>query len=130
MVIKSPKLKYADSGFLKQSQNALHVELYSVGTPILSLQVNSNTCINKICYKNEQFNLQFLGYMYEKNMLKNILLKEPIYGGKNYQKTEHGFTQIIKDKNKNIYYNIEQNSTTFRDKSNKILIKIKSLNNQ
>lgn len=130
MAIKTPKLKYADSGFLKQSQNTLHVELYSVGVPILSLHVNNSTCINKICYKNEQFNLQFLGYMYEKNMLKNILLKEPIYGGKNYKKTEHGFTQNITDKYKNIYYNVDKNSTTFRDKSNKILIKIKTLNNQ
>lgn len=125
VVIKTPKLKYADSGFLKRYGDTLKLELFNAGSLVLEISIKDDICINKICYKKDQFNAQMLGFSYPDEMLEDILLKKPMYKKlKNHQKN---FTQNISQNGADILYKVTDKTTIFRDKTNNIFIKIKDL---
>lgn len=129
VVIKTQKLKYADGGFLKRSNHAIQLELFNAGIAVLNLLINKNTCINKICYKKESFNAQFLGFRYYEDFLSHVILRKPIFNGKNLQKTDNGFTQEISSSQMDIIYRTTRETTYFKDKKHKILIKINDFTN-
>lgn len=129
VVLKSKKMRYADSGFIKTAKNRINLQLFSAGTAILDLILKDDICVNKICYKKENFNVQFLGFKYYDDFLADIMLHKPIYGGKNMEKIDNGFRQKITSKHLDIFYQVTQKETYFKDKNQKILIKIKKNQN-
>lgn len=129
MTIKTPLLKYSDSGFLKQINEAIYINLFNAGIPVLEIIIDKKVCIQKVCYNNLQFNSQFLGDMHYNNILKDIVLFRPIYNKKNLKYENKGFSQSLHVKNREIFYQVTNQSVTFRDKAKKVLIKIKLLRN-
>lgn len=120
-------MRYADAGFIKQANNYINLELFNAGVVVLDLKIGNDICINKICYKKEQFNIEFLGYRYYDNFLSDIVLQKPIYNKKNMKKSNNGFYQNIFSKSLDIDYNVTKKSSIFKDNTHKIIIKIKKI---
>jgi hypothetical protein len=125
IIIKSPKLKFADVGYLRNSQKSIELELFAVGKVIEKITINHLICISDGCMSKSGFNKDYLNESYPSEILQNILLGHPIYDGKNRVQTLEGFEQKIEDENVNITYRVSTNVTFFKDKKNKIIFKIK-----
>ncbi len=127
IIWKSPSLRYADMGFVSDDGTNLKIEIYGVGTPLMSLDITSEQiCMSQFnCITPQQFNAQELSKYYPNSLLENIFRAKPIYNSKNLVKSSNGFTQNIKKSNQYaIEYEVLTNHTIFRDKINKILIKV------
>lgn len=129
VTLKTEKLKYSDAGFLKLQNQKIKLQLFNAGVVILDLTIKNNICINKICYKKESFNAQFLGFGYYDNFLSDILLKKPIYNGKNLKHEPYGFSQEIISDQVEIIYKVTEKNCYFKDKKSKLVIKLKDFAN-
>ncbi len=127
IIWKSPSLRYADMGFISDNGKKLKIEIYGIGTPLMSLDINSEqVCMSQFeCISPQQFNKQELSQYYPDTLLENIFRAKPIYNSENLVKNSNGFTQNIKKANQYaIEYEVSSKHTIFRDKINKILIKV------
>ena len=123
IVMKTPKMKYADMGFVSESPSRVKVEIYASGQPLVAWEINGmNICMSTLkCMAKADFNEQFLVSSYPDTLLENIFRAKPIFNKKGYQKVEGGFTQRISE---GISYRVISGKRTFRDTINKILIKV------
>jgi len=127
IIIKSPKLKFADLGYLRNTKRAVELELFVAGKAIEKFSINHLVCIDKGCMSKSSFNEEYLNAAYPDDLLQNILLGYEIYDAKNRVNTLDGFEQNIEDENVNILYKISINTVYFKDTKNKILFKIKDI---
>ena len=125
IIIKSPKLKFGDVGYIRNTDKSIELELFVAGNVIEKITINHLICVTKGCMDKSTFNQEYLNSSYPTNILQNILLANEIYSGKNKQKTNNGFKQNIKNKEVDIIYKVSKNLTYFKDKKNKIIFKIK-----
>lgn len=95
ILIKTPKVKFYDIGFINKFENYIQIQIYSVGNVILDLKLYKNQVCKSTfkCISNKQFNKEFFHESYENNFFKKLL--------------ERNEKRIV-----------------FRDKKNRILIKI------
>ncbi len=121
-------LKYSDMGFLKQSKNALTLELYEFGNPVFRLEINKETiCVDGNCLSKKTFVERYLGEHYYPQILEEILSKKPIFDAKNLTTTDTGFEQRILEKSKyDIIYKIEGENIYFVDKKSGVKVAVKS----
>ncbi len=129
IIIKSPKLKFADLGYIRNSDKSIELELFSAGKAVEKITINHLICTSKGCMSRSSFNEEYLNLSYPSDILPNILLSRAIYNGKNRVQTLDGFEQRIKDEEVDIIYRVTPKSTFFKDKKNRIIFKIKDLNN-
>lgn len=96
ILIKTPKLKFYDKGFISKFDDYVEVQILSAGTSVLKLKIyNSMICRDTFeCQTLKSFNAEYLSEDYEDKFIKNLFDKDD--------------KQIV-----------------FRDKKNHILIKIK-----
>jgi len=127
IIIKSPKLKFADLGYIRNSENAVEVELFMAGKSVKKININHLICVDEGCMSRSIFNKEYLNEAYPDELLQNILLGKPIYQAKNLAKREGGFTQKIMDENVFINYSVKDKQVIFKDKKNHILFKIKDI---
>jgi len=128
IVIKTKTMKYADMGFISNSRNKVKVEIYGAGQPLMSLEINGmNVCMSTFkCMEKRDFNEKVLDASYPEMLLENIFRAKPIFSKKNLTKNANGFSQkIVKDGIYNISYTVKGGERIFRDKTNKILIKVR-----
>ena len=125
IIIKSPKIKFADLGYIRNSDKALELELFVAGKVIEKISVNHLICVSNGCMSKSGFNRDYLNKAYPDEILQNILLGHQIYKGKNRVKTQEGFDQKIEDENVNIMYKVSSNVVYFKDRKNNIIFKIK-----
>ena len=127
IVLRTPTIQYAGMGFIYKSNSFVKVEVYSMGQPIMSLDINGmNVCMSTFeCMEKKDFNSKMLSINYPDTFLENIFRGKPIFDGKNLQKNSNGFIQeIIKDNLYDINYSVNSHESRFKDKINHILIKI------
>ncbi len=124
-VIKSPLLRFADLAYIRNSENAVQVELFVAGKSIKKIAINHLVCVDEGCVSKSTFNTKYLNANYPSNILQNILLAKAIYNGKNRVQMQNGFVQKIQTENVNIKYTVTNKVTLFKDRKNKIIIKIK-----
>ncbi len=124
-IIKSPKIKFADTGYIRNSDEKIELELFMAGKCIEKISVNHLICVSDGCMSKASFNKDYLSTFYDDDVLQNILLGTPIYGGKNRVKTNDGFEQNIKDKYVDINYKVTPHAVMFKDKKNNIIFNIK-----
>ena len=127
IIIKSPKLKFADVGYLRNSEKSIELELFAAGKAIEKITINHLICTSMGCMTKSGFNKDYMNESYPSQILQNILLGTPIYDGKNRVKTSNGFEQKIEDENVNITYRVTSEATLFKDRKNKIIFKIKDI---
>jgi hypothetical protein len=127
IVMKTKTIKFADMGFIYSNSSGVKVEIYATGQPLVDLNINSeNICLSLLkCMDKEQFNDQVLSAHYPTTLLENIFKSEAIFEEKNLEKIEGGFEQRIKKEGTyDITYSVVSGKRVFRDKINKILIKL------
>lgn len=130
ILIKTDGIKIFDTGFVENNQNSHTIKVLNLGVQILEIKIfKEKTCLDLNCYKRDVFNQKYLSSEYENDFLEKLVLKKPIFNGENLIKEERGFSQTIKRNSKfDITYQVNENEIYFKDKVNKILIKIGKLN--
>jgi hypothetical protein len=127
IIIKSPKIKFADVGYIRNSDKQIELELFVAGHSIQKISINHLICVSDGCMSKSGFNSDYLNDSYPDDILQNILLAHPIYGGEDLNKTEDGFKQYIENEHVQIEYKVSSHATIFKDKQNGILFKIKDM---
>jgi len=125
IIIKSPKLKFADLGYLRNTKDAIELELFVAGKVVEKFSINHLICVGNGCMSKRNFNEDYLTAAYPDDLLQNILLSKEIFGGKNRVRTLDGFEQSIENSEVNISYKVSTKSMEFKDRKNKIIFKIK-----
>jgi len=130
VTIKSKKLKFNDYAVIKRySNNSIHLKIYNAGNLIEEIKIDSKICTKKGCVNKKEFNKKYFVSYYPDDLLKNVILKKPIFNSKNLIKKDKGFIQKVYKKNcYDIIYIVNNSEVFFKDKINKILIKIKEIN--
>ena len=129
ITIKTAKLKFSDLGYLKQSADAVRLELFVAGKNVQNISINHLICVDDGCMGKKSFNEEFLSASYPDEILQNIILGRYIFDAKGVVKTTTGFEQNIVTKNLDIKYRVTDKEIYFKDKKNRILFKIKDINN-
>jgi len=127
IIIKSPKIKFADLGYVRNSGTDIELELFMAGKVIKKVAINKLICVDDGCMRRSTFNRDYLNFNYPDNLFQHIVLGKPIYNSINLVRNDLGFTQIIKNKNVNIKYKVKDRQIFFKDKKNNIIFKIKEL---
>ena len=129
IIIKSPQLKFADLGYIRHTDDKVELELFVAGKAIEKITINYLICVNKGCMSRSGFNEDYLSEYYDDNLLQDVLLGHTIFDAKNRVQTQSGFEQKIVDNHMDITYRVDAKGIYFKDRTNKILIKIKDTNN-
>ncbi len=127
IIIKTPKLKFADLGYIRKNPDEVRADLFVAGNLVQSIEINTLVCVNEGCVSKSNFNEEYLNPAYPNDLMLNVLLAKPIFNKASIKKTENGFIQELKSDEYNITYKIENGNIYFKDKKNKILIKIKKI---
>ena len=128
IILKTPKIKYADMGFIYRADSFIKVEIYEMGQAIMSLTINGmNICLSTLkCMEKRDFNKEMLVASYPDTLLENIFRGKPIFGGKNLKKDNNGFTQNIEERGEySIKYRVNGENKIFRDTKNHIKIEVR-----
>ncbi len=129
LTIKSPKVKFNDIGYVRNSGKSIELELFIAGKSIDKISINHLICTTKDgCMSKSSFNEEYLSSAYPNDLLQDILLAKPIYNGLNLVKKANGFTQAISDAKVDIIYSVDGKNSTFKDKKNSIIFNIKEPN--
>jgi len=127
VIIKSPKLNFADVAYIRNDEKHVEIELFIAGQSIEKFSINHLVCSSVGCMTKSGFNEDYLNDSYPDDLLQNILLGNTIYDGLNRVQTTTGFEQKIQDTNVNIFYVVNSTGTLFKDSNNKIIFKIKDI---
>ena len=130
ITMKTKKITFSDTGFYKNNSEYIQLQVYEAGVAVANMKFYKNedkVCVGYKCSNKKYFKDNFLSKYYPNNLIINILTKKPILDGKNLQKTADGFIQTIKNTEYDISYKTTTNSIYFKDRQNKILIKLKDL---
>ena len=127
IVIKTGTMKYADMGFIYKSDSFVKVEIYSMGQPLVSLNINAvNVCMSTFeCMEKGDFNAKMFSSHYPDTLLENIFRNQPIFNKEGWKSQPNGFRQQFKKEGKyDISYSSISGKRVFRDRINKIVIKV------
>lgn len=124
IIIKTPKLKYADLGYLRRDRDEVRLDLFVAGQLVKSIEIDTLVCVDEGCIRKSVFNAEYLHPSYPDDLLLNVLLARPIFEKASMQITDEGFIQKLKSAEYNITYTIENGNIYFKDKKNRLLIKI------
>jgi len=124
IVIKTPKLRYADLGYIRRNTDEVRADLYVAGQLVQSIEISTLICVDDGCLTKSQFNEDYLHPAYPDDLLLNVLLSRPIFEKASLQKTEGGFIQNLKSDEYNIIYKVEYGKIYFKDTHNNFLIKV------
>jgi len=127
ITIRSDGLRYSDMGFMYENANEVKVEIYSFATPIFTLTMHSNICIDRACYHYEVFNKRYLHASYPDRLIRDVFQAKPIFGAKNIKRSEDGFEQFIQTREYDIIYSVSKELIRFQDKKNNILLQIRKI---
>ena len=125
ITIKSPKIKFSDLGYIRNSDKSIELELFIAGNSVEKISVNHLVCVSDGCMSKSGFNEDYMYKDYPDDILQNILLSKPIYDSKNMKKNSDGFEQHIENENVDISYRVNSHATFFKDRKNRIIFKIK-----
>lgn len=130
VTMKTQQMKFSDMGFLYDGTNVLKMEIYTSGQPLVDLEINSqNICLSLLtCMDKKEFNQQVLNEHYPETLLENVFRAKPIFNAQHLEKHTEGFSQTIFEAAKyDIEYKVVRGDRVFRDKINKILIKVREI---
>jgi hypothetical protein len=128
IILKTPQIKFADTGYIRHNGDAVQLELYSGGQPVKRIEMNHLICVdNEGCLSKSSFNSEYLDKSYPDDLLLHVSLGKAIFEGKKLIKTDDGFEQKIKSKEYNITYRVSSKEIYFKDKNNHILVRFKTI---
>lgn len=126
IVLKTPKIKFADAGYVRSNDDLVALELFTAGQAAGKFEIENLVCVEgEGCMRKSSFNAEYLSAFYPDTLMENVLRAKPIYEAQNLVKKSDGFEQIIEDGNVAIVYKVTEEQIYFKDRKNRILIKIK-----
>jgi len=123
-IIKSPKLKFADLGYIRSNEDEVRADLFVVGKLVQSIEVSTLVCVNEGCLSKSAFNEEYLSPAYPDELILNVLLGRPIFNKASFQRTDTGFKQALTSADYNIAYKVDNGDIYFKDTQNRLMIKI------
>lgn len=128
ITIKSPKLKFSDTGYIRYEADAVEVELFTAGIAIEKISIDDKVCVSAGCMSEEVFVKEYLYEKYPRDTMRRILQGEPIFGGIGKDKTCDGaLFQFIRNDDMDIMYRRKGNEIFFKDRLNGLMIKINDI---
>lgn len=128
LLFKTKQFRFADIAYVGVSDDRVVIDLYVVGKAFKKITIDGMICIEgEGCMRKSSFNEEYLSSAYPDDLLKNVFLAKPIFNGKNLLKSDLGFVQVIQASGVDIVYKIESDQIYFKDRKNKIIIKIKDI---
>ena len=128
IVIKSPKLKYADMGYLRYEGDAVEMELFTAGIAVEKISIHEQVCVNAGCMSEEAFVREYLYKDYPSDTMRRVLQAEPIFGGSGMSESCGGVKfQYIRNDDMDIVYRRSPSETYFKDRLNGLMIKISDI---
>ena len=123
-VIKTPKIKISDQGFLKEGLGYKEIIIYKSALKPFKVTIkNSYICLNSKCMDKEKFVKEYLGENYPVDIFDLIIEGKPIKNFGKITKIDGGFIQ----KKEGIFYKVQENRVLFKDKNQNIVIMVKRL---
>lgn len=128
IVFKTPKIAFADAGFVHHNGQDLKVVILVVGQPVFTLELGRKICLDGLCLKKSKWVKQNLSPHYPADILQNIFLGKPVFEGENLRRVVGGFEQkLFREGAYDISYKVIGDTMRFKDKIAKILIKKKKI---
>lgn len=127
IILKTPQIKFADTGYIRHNGDAVQLDLYSGGVPVKRIEINHLICVDEGCLSKSSFNSEYLNEHYPDDLLLHVSQAKPIFEAKNLDKNDLGFEQNLKAKNYDITYKVNTKETYFKDRRNRILIRFKTI---
>lgn len=125
IVIKSPKLKFADMGYIRYAQDAVEVELFTAGAAVEKISIDTLVCLSTGCMSEEAFVKEYLYQDYPSDTMRRVLQNEPIFDGNGTSESCGGVKiQNIRNDEMDIVYRRSPSQTYFKDRLNGLMIKI------
>jgi len=81
IIIKTPKMKFYDKGFISKYEEYIHLEIFQVGNIVLDLKIYKNeVCQSTLkCISSKEFNEKYLHNSYKDDFLYNLFSQKKIY---------------------------------------------------
>ncbi|MBV5335361.1 MAG: hypothetical protein JZU49_06100 [Sulfuricurvum sp.] len=128
IVIKSPKLKYADMGYLRYEGDAVEMELFTAGVAVEKISIDKQVCVSAGCMSEEAFVSEYLYKDYPRDTMRRVLQGEPIFDGNGTSESCGGVKiQNIRNDEMDIVYRRSSSETFFKDRLNGLMIKISEI---
>ncbi len=125
IVIKSPKLKYADMGYLRYEGDAVEMELFTAGIAVEKISIDKQVCVSAGCMSEEAFVKEYLYKDYPRDTMRRVLQSEPVFDGNGTSESCGGVKiQNIRNDEMDIVYRHSVKETYFKDRLNGLMIKI------
>ena len=125
ITIKSPKLKFSDTGYIRYEADAVEVELFTAGVAVEKISIDDKVCVSAGCMGEEAFVKEYMNEKYPRDTMRRILQGEPIFGGIGKDETCGGtIFQFIRNDDMDITYRRQGNNISFKDRLNGLMIKI------
>lgn len=128
ITIKSPKLKFADMGYIRHEGDAVEVELFTAGVAVEKISIDKEVCVSSGCMSEEKFVKEYLYPDYPADTMRRILQGADIFGGINKEELCQGtLYQTIRNDDMDIIYRRKGGDIYFKDRLNSLMIKIGNL---
>lgn len=125
ITIKSPKLKFSDMGYIRYSDDAVEVELFTAGVAVEKISIDHDVCVSAGCMSEEAFNRDYLYAGYPRDTMRRILQGKDIFEGVGKGESPTGLSQqSIKNEKMDILYRHSVKEVYFKDRMNGLMIKI------
>lgn len=128
ITIKSPKLKFSDTGYIRYEGDAVQVELFTAGVAIEKISIDDKVCVSAGCMSEEAFVKEYLHEAYPRDTMRRVLQGQPIFGGIGKDETCGGaLCQFIRNDDMDIMYRHKGSEILFKDRLNGLMIKINDI---
>jgi hypothetical protein len=128
ITLKTPKLKFADTGYVRHEGDAVEVELFTAGVAVEKISIDSLVCVSSGCMSEEAFVKEYLYSDYPTDTMRNILLGKDIFAGRGKEEMCDGrLFQFIRNEEMDIIYRRGKGEIYFKDRLNSLIIKIEDL---
>lgn len=125
VVIKTPKLKFADMGYIRYGEDAVQIEIFVAGVTVEKITIDSDVCVSAGCMSEERFVKEYLYDKYPKDTMRRILQNMDIFSGVGKSEMCNGAEyQYIRNEDMDIVYRRKSGEIYFKDRLNSIMIKI------
>ncbi|MEW5831575.1 MAG: hypothetical protein AB1763_01895 [Campylobacterota bacterium] len=128
ITLKTPKLKFADTGYLRSDGERVELELFAAGVAVEKIRIDGEVCVSAGCMSEERFVKEYLYPDYPADTMKRVLLGHDIFGGKGKEEMCDGrLFQFVRDDEMDIIYRRGKGEIYFKDRLNGIIVRINDL---
>jgi hypothetical protein len=130
IVLKTPKIKFADTGYIRHKGESVEVELFTAGVAVEKISIDTLVCVSTGCMSEEAFVKEYLNPDYPRDTMRNVLLGKDIFAGHGKEEMCDGrLFQFIRNDEMDIIYRRGKGEIYFKDRLNSLIIKINDLDN-